>query len=91
MIMAAQNQALRTNSIKRTIYKENVSAKGRMCGEGDKTVSHNVLEVVSWCRLATSWCTLVQFSADWSSLVQVAAVRYILVRVGADWRRLVPY
>ena len=51
MIMAAKDQALRANSIKRVIDKENVSAKCRMCGEGDETVSHNVLEVASWCRL----------------------------------------
>ena len=40
--MAAQHQALRTNSIKRIIDKQNVYAKCRMCGEGDETVSHNV-------------------------------------------------
>ena len=33
--MAAQDQALRTNSIKRIIDKQNVYAKCRMCGEGD--------------------------------------------------------
>ena len=41
MIMAAQDQGLRTNSIKRVIDKKNVSAKCRMCGEGDYT-SHIV-------------------------------------------------
>lgn len=52
MIIAAKDQALRANSIKkRIIDKENVSAKCRMCGEGDETVSHNVLKVASWCRL----------------------------------------
>ena len=40
MIMAPQDQALRTMSIKRIIDKQNVSAKRRMCGEGDETVSH---------------------------------------------------
>ena len=35
MIMAAQDQGLRANSIKRVIDKQNVSAKCRMCGEGD--------------------------------------------------------
>ena len=44
MIMAAQDQALRTKSIKRVIDKQNVSAKCRMCGEGDETVSHIVSE-----------------------------------------------
>ena len=33
MIMAAPDQALRTNSIKRTFGKQNVSAKCRMCAE----------------------------------------------------------
>ena len=46
MIMAAQDQALRTNSIKRIIDKQNVSAKCRMCGVGDETVSH----IVSECK-----------------------------------------
>ena len=40
IIMAAQEQALRGNSIKRIIDKQNVSAKCKMCGEGDETVSH---------------------------------------------------
>ena len=35
-----------TNSVKRIINKQNVSAKSRMCGEGDETVSH----IVSECR-----------------------------------------
>ena len=38
--MAAKDQALRTNSIKRMIDKQNVSAKCKMCVEGDETVSH---------------------------------------------------
>ena len=44
MIMAAQDQALRTNSIKRVIDKQNVSAKCRICGEVDYTISHIVQE-----------------------------------------------
>ena len=44
--MAPQDQALRTMSIKRIIDKQNVSAKRRMCGEGDETASH----IVSECR-----------------------------------------
>ena len=44
MIMAAQDQALRTKSIKRIIDKQNVSAKCIMCREGDETVSHIVSE-----------------------------------------------
>ena len=46
MIMAAQDQPLRTTSIKRIIDKENASSKCKMCGESDETVSH----VVSECR-----------------------------------------
>ena len=38
MIMAAKDQALRANSVKRIIDKENVSAKYRMCGKGDEAV-----------------------------------------------------
>ena len=44
MIVAAQDQALRTRSIKRRIDKQNVSAKCRMSREGDETVSHIVSE-----------------------------------------------
>ena len=40
IIMASQDQALRSNSIKRIIDKQNVSAKCKMCGEGDETVGH---------------------------------------------------
>ena len=42
--MAPQDQALKSMSIKRIIDKQNVSAKRRMCGEGDETVSHIVSE-----------------------------------------------
>ena len=38
IIMASQDQALRSNSIKKIIDKQNVSAKCKMCGEGDETV-----------------------------------------------------
>ena len=38
--MASQDPALRSNSIKRIIDKQNVSAKCKMCGEGDETVGH---------------------------------------------------
>ena len=44
MIIAAQDQALRTMSIKRIIDKQDVSAKCRMCGEGDETVAHIMQE-----------------------------------------------
>ena len=35
-----EGDGLRSNSIKRIIDKQNVSAKCKMCGEGDETVSH---------------------------------------------------
>ena len=42
--MAAQDQALRTNSVKRLIDNHNVSAACRMCGEIVETVSDLVTE-----------------------------------------------
>ena len=42
--MAAQDQALRTNSVKKLIHNHNVSAACRMCGERVETVSHLVTE-----------------------------------------------
>ena len=44
MIVAAQDQALRTNWIKKHIDKQNISEKCRMCGERDESVSHIVAE-----------------------------------------------
>ena len=44
LIIAAQNQALRTNSIKNRIDKQQVSPACRLCGERDETVSHIVAE-----------------------------------------------
>ena len=44
--MAAQDQALRTNSIERLIDNQNVSARCRMYGESDETISH----IVSECK-----------------------------------------
>ena len=46
MILAAQDQALRTNWIKSNIDKEDISSKCRMCGERDETIAH----VVSECQ-----------------------------------------
>ena len=46
MITAAQDQPLRTNSKKRIIDKQNVSARCRMCRESDETISH----IVSECK-----------------------------------------
>ena len=43
MIMATQDQAFRTNDIKRVIDKQNVS-HSEMYGEGDETVSDTVSE-----------------------------------------------
>ena len=40
MICAAQEQALRTNSIKHTIDKQNISPLCRMCGKWPETVAH---------------------------------------------------
>ena len=44
MIIAAQDQALRTNWIKKNIDKQNISEKCRMCGQRDESVSHIVAE-----------------------------------------------
>ena len=44
VIIAAQDQALRTNSIKNRIDKQQVSPACRLCGERDETVSHIVAE-----------------------------------------------
>ena len=46
MMMMMMMIVIITNSVKRIINKQNVSAKSRMCGEGDETVSH----IVSECR-----------------------------------------
>ena len=46
MIMAAQDQALRTNSIKRIIAMQNVSANCRTCGGSDETIR----DIVSECK-----------------------------------------
>ena len=44
LLTAAQDQALRTNSIKNRIDKEDVSPMCRLCGEREETVSHIVAE-----------------------------------------------
>ena len=44
MIIAAQDQALRTNWIKKNIDKQNISEKCRMCGQRDESVNHIVAE-----------------------------------------------
>ena len=44
LILAAQEQALRVNWIKKMIDKQGCSAKCRMCDERDETVAHIVSE-----------------------------------------------
>ena len=39
-LMAAQDQAIRTNSIKKHIDKQNILPECRMCGQREETVSH---------------------------------------------------
>ena len=43
-LMAAQDQALRTNSVKKRIDNQNVSPTSRMCGMKEETVSHILAE-----------------------------------------------
>ena len=42
LILAAQEQAIRTNSIK--VYIDKEESKCSMCGERDETVNHLVIE-----------------------------------------------
>ena len=44
LLMAAQDQALRTNSIKCRVDKQKVSPSCRMCGEREETVAHVTAE-----------------------------------------------
>ena len=44
LLFAAQDQALRTNSLKSRIDKQDVSPSCRMCGEREETVGHIVAE-----------------------------------------------
>ena len=44
MLMAAQDQALRTNAMKNKIDKMNISPLCKLCGERDETVAHIVAE-----------------------------------------------
>ena len=43
-LMAAQDQALRTNAIKSRIDKQDISPMCRLCGEREETISHIVAE-----------------------------------------------
>ena len=53
MLMAAQDQALRTNWISVMIDKRQGSAMCRMCGERDETLSHIVSECKNWHKMST--------------------------------------
>ena len=44
MILAAQEQALRTNWIRKNIDGQEVSEKCRICGERDKSITHLISE-----------------------------------------------
>ena len=46
MIIAAQEQALRTRNLRKVIDKEKISGMCRMCGEREETVAH----IVSECK-----------------------------------------
>ena len=52
-IMAAQEQAIRTRSIRDCIEKENISPLCRLCGERDETVAHLVSECKTFVRHST--------------------------------------
>ena len=43
-IIAAQDQALCTRNMSKTVYGENVDSTGRVCGSADETVAHIVSE-----------------------------------------------
>ena len=47
LLMAAQEQALNTNSIKKSIYKTSESDKCRMCGSATESVTH----IISQCTV----------------------------------------
>ena len=44
LITAAQDQALRENSVKHRINKQDIAATGRMCGQREETVGYVVAE-----------------------------------------------
>ena len=47
LLIAAQDQALDTNSVKKTIYQQELSDKCRLCGERVENVTH----IVSSCKM----------------------------------------
>ena len=54
LIMAAQTQSLRTNTIKTNIDKTQEDPKCRMCKQKEETVSHIVSECPNWRRKSTN-------------------------------------
>ena len=42
--MAAQDQSLKSNNVKATIDKQNISSMCRLCGERKETISHITAE-----------------------------------------------
>ena len=50
MIFAAQEQALRTNWIRKNIDGQEVSEKCRMCGERDESITHLIAECKNLAR-----------------------------------------
>ena len=49
-IMAVQEQAIRTRSIRHYIEKENISPLCRLCGQRDETAAHLVSECKTLCQ-----------------------------------------
>ena len=40
VIIAAQDQAISTNNIRKNVYKEDISSMCRMCGKSEETIAH---------------------------------------------------
>ena len=53
MLMAAQDQALRTNAFKSRIDKQDVSPVRRMCGKREESIAHVVAECEKLARTST--------------------------------------
>ena len=54
MIVAAQDQALRTRYIRKVIEKESIEAKRRLCGEKVETVAHNSIVMIVYFLVINS-------------------------------------
>ena len=50
-LIAAQNNAIRTNYVKATIDKTQQNSSSRLCGDTDKTINHIISEC---CKLGQS-------------------------------------